>query len=74
MWHGCEIVETSKRLLPRLGPLPSVTRLRQVFDQHDERGQTGVRWREGPAVNHEHRIGSPDDEPARSARKRELVW
>jgi transposase len=54
--------------------LPSVTRLRQVFDQHYERGQTGVRWRDGPAVNNEDRIVSPYDEQARSARKRELVW
>ncbi|GCE09332.1 transposase [Dictyobacter aurantiacus] len=57
-----------------LGQLPSVIRLRQVFDQHYERSQTGVRWRDGPAVTNEDRIVSPYDEQARSARKRELIW
>ena len=57
-----------------LGQLPSVTRLRQVFAQHYERAQTGVRWRDGPAVSNEERIVSPYDEQARSSRKRELVW
>jgi transposase len=54
--------------------LPSITRLRHVFDQHYERGEAGVRWRDGPAVTNEDRMVSPYDEQARSSRKRELVW
>ncbi|GHO68071.1 hypothetical protein KSC_069630 [Ktedonobacter sp. SOSP1-52] len=54
--------------------LPSIIRLRQVFEQHYERGQAGVRWRDGPAVNNDDRMVSPYDEQARSSRKRELVW
>lgn len=50
-----------------LGQLPSVTRLRQVFAQHYERGGIGVRWRDGPAVSNEERIVSPYDEQARSS-------
>jgi hypothetical protein len=57
-----------------LGQLPSVSRLRQIFDQHYERGEAGIRWRDGPAVTNEDRIVSPYDDQARSARKRELVW
>ncbi|GHO49824.1 IS1182 family transposase [Ktedonospora formicarum] len=57
-----------------LGQLPSVRRLRQIFEQHYERGRSGVRWRDGPAVTNENRIVSPYDEQARSSRKRELIW
>ena len=39
-------IDLQEALSP-LSQLPSIIRLRQVFDQHYERGKAGVRWRDG---------------------------
>lgn len=57
-----------------LRQLSAVTRLRQVFGQHDEEKQGHVQWRDGPAVSNEERIVSPSDPKACSSRTQEQVW
>jgi transposase len=48
--------------------------LQQVWQQHFERVQGGVKWRDGPLVGNEQRVVSPYDLQARQSRKRETEW
>lgn len=51
-----------------------VRRLRQVWEQHDERVQGQIKWRDGPAVKNAERVVTPHDPEARESRKRDTEW
>jgi transposase len=51
-----------------------VALLQTVWQQHFERVDQQVRWRDGPAVDSAERIVSPYDVDARCSRKRETDW
>jgi transposase len=51
-----------------------VALLQTVWQQHFERVEQQVRWRDGPAVDSAERIVSPYDVDARCSRKRETDW
>ena len=53
---------------------PSLARLQQVWQQHFERVDGQVRWRDGPAVESAERVISPYETDARASRKRETDW
>src|SRR5947209_13064205 len=57
-----------------VGTLPRVSLLQQVWQQHFERSQGRVKWRDGPLVCNEERVVSPYDQEARQSRKRETEW
>jgi transposase len=48
--------------------------LQQVWDQHYEKGEHGVHWRDGPLVNNARRVVSPHEQEARESRKRTTEW
>jgi transposase len=48
--------------------------LQRVWQQHFERVQEQVQWRESPAVDSAERVVSPYDVDARCSRKRETDW
>src|SRR5439155_4133525 len=48
--------------------------LQQVWQQHFERIEGRVQWRDGPAVSNEERVVSPYDPEARQSRKRDTEW
>lgn len=51
-----------------------VALLQRVWQQHFERVQEQVQWRDGPAVDSAERVVSPYDVDARCSRKRETDW
>ena len=53
---------------------PSLARLQQVWNQHFERVEGLIRWRDGPAVESAERVISPYETDARASRKRETEW
>ena len=61
-------VPASVRDLPVLGVL------HQVWDQHFERVDEQVRWRDGPSVSNSERILSPYETEARRSKKRSTQW
>lgn len=52
----------------------AVRRLRQVWEQHYERVQGQIKWRDGPAVKNAERVVTPHDSEARESRKRDTEW
>jgi transposase len=58
----------------RVRELAEVALLQQVWQQHFERVQEQVQWRDGPAVDSAERVVSPYDVDARCSRKRETDW
>jgi transposase len=54
--------------------LAVVALLQRVWQQHFERVEEQVRWRDGPAVESAERVVSPYDVDARCSRKRETDW
>lgn len=72
-WHLLEALSAAQ--VPQgVGQLPLVAVLRQVWQQHFERVEGRVQWRDGPLVANEERIVSPYDPEARQSRKRETEW
>ncbi len=53
---------------------PSLALLRQVWNQHFERVDGLIRWRDGPAVESAERVISPYETDARASRKRDTEW
>ena len=53
---------------------PSLPLLQQVWNQHFERIDGLIRWRDGPAVESAERVISPYETDARASRKRETEW
>src|SRR5713101_1356385 len=53
---------------------PSLALLQQVWDQHFERVDGLIRWRDGPAVESAQRVISPYETDARASRKRDTDW
>ncbi len=53
---------------------PSLALLRQVWNQHFERVDGLIRWRDGPAVQSAERVISPYETDARASRKRDTEW
>jgi transposase len=53
---------------------PSLARLQQVWDQHFERVDGLIRWRDGPSVESAERVISPYETDARANRKRDTEW
>lgn len=51
-----------------------VRRLRQVWEQHYERVEGQIKWRDGPAVKNAERVVTPHDPEARESRKRDTEW
>jgi transposase len=49
-------------------------RLRQVWEQHYERVEGQIKWRDGPAVKNAERVVTPHDCEARESRKRATEW
>jgi transposase len=48
--------------------------LKRVWEQHYERVEGTIKWRDGPAVRNAERVVTPHDEEARESRKRETEW
>jgi hypothetical protein len=55
--------------LPQPGTLASL-----VWDQHFERIEGVVRWRDGPVVPNAERVIAPSETDARESRKRDTEW
>ena len=53
---------------------PSLAVLGQVWQQHFERVDGLIRWRDGPAVENAERVISPYETDARASRKRDTDW
>lgn len=53
---------------------PSLSVLQRVWQQHFERVDGQVRWRDGPAVENAERVVSPYETEARASRKRDTDW
>ncbi len=53
---------------------PSLDLLQQVWNQHFERVDGLIRWRDGPAVESAERVISPYETDARASRKRDTEW
>lgn len=53
---------------------PSLVLLQQVWNQHFERVDDVVRWRDGPLVPNAERVVSPYETDARASRKRDTEW
>jgi len=53
---------------------PSLVLLQQVWNQHFERVDDVVRWRDGPLVPNAERVVSPYETDARESRKRATEW
>jgi transposase len=53
---------------------PSLVLLQQVWNQHFERINDVVRWRDGPLVPNAERVVSPYETDARASRKRDTEW
>jgi transposase len=54
--------------------LEEVQQLKRVWDQHYERVEGQIKWRDGPAVKNGERVVTPHDPEARESRKRETQW
>jgi transposase len=72
-WEVLEAVQ-APQAPAGVGRLPLVAVLRQVWQQHFERVQGRIKWRDGPLVCNEERVVSPYDQEARQSRKRETEW
>ena len=72
-WELLEAVQ-APQAPASLGRLPLVAVLQQVWQQHFERVQGRIKWRDGPLVCNEERVVSPYDLEARQSRKRETEW
>ncbi len=57
-----------------VGTCPSLVLLQQVWNQHFERVEGLIRWRESPAVQSAERVISPYETDARASRKRDTDW
>jgi len=57
-----------------VGTCPSLVLLQQVWNQHFERVEGLIRWRESPAVQNAERVISPYETDARASRKRDTDW
>lgn len=57
-----------------LGEWEEVRLLQQVWEQHYERVEGQIKWRDGPAVKNAERVVSPHDPEARESRKRDKEW
>jgi transposase len=53
---------------------PSLVILQQTWNQHFERAEGVIRWRENPAVESAKRVISPYETDARASRKRDTEW
>jgi transposase len=53
---------------------PGLGLLQQVWNQHFERVEGRIRWRDGPTVESAERVISPYEADARASRKRETEW
>jgi hypothetical protein len=58
----------------RVRDCPSLVLLQQVWNQHFERIDDVVRWRDGPLVPNAERVVSPYKTDARASRKRGTEW
>ena len=58
----------------RVRDFPSLVLLQQVWNQHFERVDDVVRWRDGPLVPNAERVVSPYETDARESRKRDTEW
>ncbi len=58
----------------RVRDCPSLLLLQQVWNQHFERVEGLIRWRDGPAVESAERVISPYETEARASHKRETEW
>src|SRR5258706_3314646 len=65
---------TQEQAPQRVQACPSVARLQQVWNQHFERVEGLIRWRDGPSVQSAERVISPYETDARASRKRETEW
>lgn len=72
-WQLLEAVQ-APQAPAAVGRLPLVAVLRQVWQQHFQRVQGRIKWRDGPLVCNEERVVSPYDQEARQSRKRETEW
>ncbi len=57
-----------------VGTCPSLVLLQQVWNQHFERVDGLIRWRDSPAVQSAERVISPYETDARASRKRDTDW
>jgi transposase len=72
-WHLLQATQ-SQQAPEVVRALPLVTVLQQVWNQHFERKDGHIRWRDGPAVRNQERVVSPYDQEARESRKRDTEW
>lgn len=72
-WHLLQAV-MDEQAPQSVRTCPSVVVLEQVWNQHFERIDGLVRWRDGPSVESAERVLSPYETDARASRKRETEW
>lgn len=72
-WHLLQAA-TNEQAPPSVRSCPSLIRLHQMWNQHFERVDGLIHWRDGPAVESAERVISPYETDARASRKRDTEW
>ncbi len=72
-WHLLQVA-ADKQAPQHVGDCPSLLLLQQVWNQHFERVEGLIRWRDSPAVESAERVISPYETDARASRKRDTEW
>ena len=72
-WHLLQAA-TSEQAPQSVRACPGLARLQQVWNQHFERVDGVIHWRDGPAVESAERVISPYETDARESRKRDTEW
>lgn len=67
-------VATNEHAPQSVRSCPSLTSLQHIWNQHFERVDGLIRWRDGPAVESAERVISPYETDARASRKRDTEW
>jgi transposase len=65
---------TSEQAPQSVRACPGLALLQQVWNQHFERVDGVIHWRDGPAVESAERVISPYETDARESRKRDTEW
>jgi transposase len=72
-WHLLQAA-MDEQAPQRVRDCPSLVLLQQVWNQHFERIEGLVRWRDSPLVANAERVVSPYEPDARESRKRDTEW
>ncbi len=72
-WHLLQAA-TNEQAPQRVRECSTLVLLQQVWNQHFERVDGLIRWRDGPSVESAQRVISPYETEARTSRKRDTEW